>query len=175
MNIFLRADFLKSTFWKFWSRKFWPPLKKFGKILKKCAIESFWLAEYDYIHRIKFTLMFVAQKNEENSHLTLSHTSVVFNGPWTTSKTFPKYYWPSKSATTWTDKHSRATPAKYGTSHKCSSRANRWLGFKGVAECGNCTNTHNFFFSLRPDPPPHPTPLIGYNFPTIHVFSQFLH
>ena len=43
---------------------------------------------------------------------------------------------------------------------------------KGVAECGNCTNTHNFFFSLRPDPP---TPLIGYNFPTIHVFSQFLH
>ena len=29
-----------------------------------------------------------------------------------------------------------------------------------------------FFFSLRPDPP---SPLIGYNFPIIHVFSQFLH
>ena len=27
---------------------------------------------------------------------------------------------------------------------------------KGVVECGNCTNTHNFFFQLRLDPPPLP-------------------
>ena len=27
-----------------------------------------------------------------------------------------------------------------------------YIRTKGVAECGNCTNTHNFFFSLRPDP-----------------------
>ena len=45
---------------------------------------------------------------------------------------------------------------------------------KGVAECGNCTNTHNFFSAIGRTPPT-PTPLIGYNFPTIHVFSQFLH
>ena len=52
-------------------------------------------------------------------------------------------------------------------------RKKKEFNCKGVAECGNCTNTHNFFFSLRLDP--HPTPLIRYNFPTIHVFSQFLH
>ena len=37
---------------------------------------------------------------------------------------------------------------------------------QGVAECGNCTNTHNFFFSLRQDQPP----IIEYVFSTIYFF-----
>ena len=32
-----------------------------------------------------------------------------------------------------------------------------------------------FFSALGWTPPTPPTPLIRYNFPTIHVFSQFLH
>ena len=35
--------------------------------------------------------------------------------------------------------------------------------------------TLTIFFSALGRTPPPPTPLIGYNFPTIHVFSQFLH
>ena len=35
--------------------------------------------------------------------------------------------------------------------------------------------TLTIFFSALGRTPPTPTPLIGYIFPTIHVFSQFLH
>jgi len=46
-----------------------------------------------------------------------------------------------------------------------------WMGhFKGVVECGKCTNTHYFFFVDLTDLPPSPSYYMRYVFLSSNVF-----